>query len=109
MIRLPPRSTLTATLFPTPPRFRAASAPAGSSGAVASGTGSLTAPHPQLGDYGADGALIGSLSRSVPGLFSPLGPDPNSLVGAGAQSLHLAPYTGRRQKDRKSTRLNSSH
>src|SRR3546814_19083309 len=89
MIRRPPRSTRTDTLFPNTTRFRSAVA-AAAGGVAAAGAGR------QAERAGRGGGGTGSGAGGAPGRV------------AAAPDRRVHPAVGR-VGDRKSTRLNSSH
>src|SRR3546814_19413753 len=89
MIRLPPISTRTDTLFPYTPLFRSRVAIAGTPGAAHA-----------LARFGGAATLV-----------LPEGEEGEALAGLPLRALRLAPeaLVSAARLDRKSTRLNSSH
>src|SRR3546814_4432123 len=121
MIRRPPRSTLTDTLFPYPTLFRS-----GRSGRILPRqlleVGDEVPAHASVLDAGGLHAVArnvprGVFKQGVQGPFGPNDPRPAERLGVGGKALDRpgrAPIDRRQAgpglvEDRKSTRLNSSH
>src|SRR3546814_3485086 len=128
MIRPPPRSTLTDTLFPYTPLFRSVPAeragedPAAAAEGVERPDDAMLAPEAQHREVGEEQAAAGGdaqqaaqqIGGTTPGAASPPPQIERRLDVAGAIPASQKPAeTGAARRhgvvDRKSTRLNSSH
>src|SRR3546814_17426400 len=104
MIRRPPRSTLTDTLFPYTTLFRSRFAPSGRAGGEAGRPGRLTITRA--------GAVA---AQELPSKLSGLRVERGDVIrlqtagGGGYGAPAERPQAAVEREDRKSTRLNSSH